>query len=67
MNFPENRFAEELVEPMVLIDIPCGPNPDPAHVRSRRLFSETDVEAYLNQYGNCEYSSRFMFVPAKNS
>lgn len=62
MGFPESRFAEELVEPMVLVDIPCGANPNPSQTRSRRFLSETDVEAYFNQYGNCEYSSRFMFV-----
>lgn len=67
MGFPESRFAEELVEPMVLIDIPCGANPNPLRTRSRQFLSETDVEAYFNQYGNCEYSSRFMSVPTKKS
>lgn len=63
MDFPQSHFAEELVEPMVLIDIPLGANPGPSGTRLRRFLSETDVEAYFNQDGSCGYSSRFMLAP----
>lgn len=65
MGYPESGFAEELVEPLVLIDIPYRATPNPSQTRSRQFLSEIDIETYFNQYGKCEYSSRFMFVPTK--
>lgn len=67
MVFPESHFAEELVEPMVLIDIPLGASPAPSRTRLHRFLSETDVEVYFNQNGTYGYSSRFMLAPLGDS
>lgn len=58
--------AGEEFMPIVLIDHPPKGIPSLSQLHPHEFSLETDLEAYLNECQNQEYSSRFMFVSTTN-